>query len=109
LWISVSLAVGGSGKLPLVDADRDVSEFRGELRDFRQELGDVRQELRDFRQATAGSFNVLRADFVDLRAEFGDLREHVDRGFIEMRGKFDAAAAGQTVIVEMLERLITDQ
>ena len=56
-------------------ADRDVSEFRG--------------EIREFRQATTASFNALRQDFVDLRRDFVDLRTHVDNGFTEMRGKFD--------------------
>ncbi len=90
-------------------ADRDVSEFRN--------------ELREFRQATATSFNALREDFVDLRSDFGTLRsdfgtlrshfgvlrEDVDRGFTEMRGKFDAAAAGQRQIVDLLQTIITDQ
>ncbi|WP_083562770.1 hypothetical protein [Mycobacterium malmoense] len=76
-------------------ADRDVSEFRS--------------ELRDFRQATAASFNALRQDFVDLRQDFGDLRDHVDQGFTEMRGKFDATAAGQQQIVDLLQTIITDE
>ncbi|ORA81796.1 hypothetical protein K3U93_10520 [Mycobacterium malmoense] len=76
-------------------ADRDVSEFRG--------------EFRDFRQATAASFNALRQDFVDLRQDFGDLRDHVDQGFTEMRGKFDATAAGQQQIVDLLQTIITDE
>lgn len=76
-------------------ADRDVSEIRG--------------ELRDFRQATTTSFNALRQDFVDLRQDFVDLRQHVDSGFAEMRGKFDAAAAGQQHIVELLHTIIGDR
>ena len=90
-------------------ADRDVSEFRG--------------ELRDFRYATTTSFNSLRQDFVDLRQDFVNLRqgfasfrEHVDRrfeqvdqGFTEMRGKFDAAAAGQQQIVDLIQTVINDQ
>jgi hypothetical protein len=76
-------------------ADRDVSEFRG--------------EIRDFRHATTASFNALRQDFVDLRQDFVDLRAHVDNGFIEMRGKFDVMAAGQDQIVELLQTIITDQ
>ena len=40
-------------------------------------------EIRDFRRATTASFNALRQDFVDIRT-------HVDNGFTEMRGKFDA-------------------
>ncbi len=89
-------------------ADRDVSEFRN--------------ELREFRQPTAASFNALREDFVDLRSDFGTLRsdfgtlrsdfsalsEYVDRGFTEMRGKFDAAAARQQQIVDLLQTIITD-
>ncbi|MGV0872033.1 hypothetical protein [Mycolicibacterium sp. XJ879] len=69
-------------------ADRDVSEFRG--------------EIRNFRRATTASFNALRQDFVDLRS-------HVDNGFTEMRGKFDVMAAGQQRIVELLQTTITDQ
>src|SRR6478609_7785563 len=82
-------------------ADRDVSEFRG--------------ELRDFRYGTTASFNSLRQDFVDLRQDFVNLREHVDRrfeqvdqGFTEMRGKFDAAAAGQQQIVDLIQTVIND-
>ncbi|XTP36322.1 hypothetical protein ACORG1_08885 [Mycobacterium sp. TJFP1] len=80
-------------------ADRDVGEIRG--------------ELRDFRQATTTSFNALRQDFVDLRQgfvglrqDFVALREHVDQGFAEMRGKFDAATAGQHEIVQLLQTII---
>ena len=70
-------------------------------------------EIRDFRQATTASFNAMREDFsdfradlTDLRADLTDLREHVDRGFTEMRGKFDATAAGQQRIVDLLGTLI---
>lgn len=76
-------------------ADRDVSE--------------IRAEIRDFRQATTGSVNALRADFVDLRQDFSDLRDDVGRGFVEMRGKLDATAAGQQRIVELIESLIDQQ
>lgn len=69
-------------------ADRDVSEFRG--------------EIRDFRRATTASFNALRQDFVDLRTD-------VDNGFAEMRGKFDVMATGQHQIVDLLQTIITDQ
>ena len=83
-------------------ADRDVSEIRG--------------ELRDFRNATTASFNAMRQDFVDLRQDFADLREHVDRrfeqvdqGFMEMRGRFNAAAAGQQQIVDMLTTIVRER
>lgn len=90
-------------------ADRDVSEIRG--------------ELRDFRNATTANFNAMRQDFVDLRQDFvglrqdfADLREHVDRkfeqvdqGFMEMRGRFDAAAAGQQQIVDLLTTIMRER
>lgn len=73
-------------------ADRDVSKFRG--------------ELRDFRQAVSSSFNALREDMVDLRTEMNDRFARVDDGFAEVRGKLDAAAAGQQKIVDLLQTLI---
>jgi hypothetical protein len=76
-------------------ADRDVTEFLG--------------ELRDFRQATVASFNALREDMTDLRTEMNERFTQVDDGFIEMRGKLDTAAAGQQQIVDIMQRLIADQ
>ena len=52
-------------------ADRDVSEFRTEIRNFRAE---TRAEIRDFRNATTASFNALREDHLDLRHDVADLR-----------------------------------
>jgi chromosome segregation ATPase len=69
-------------------ADRDVEQIRG--------------EIRDFRQATTSSFNALREDLTDLRQQMND-------GFTEMRGKFDATAAGQQQIVDLLNTLIGQQ
>lgn len=81
-------------------ADRDVTAIRG--------------ELRDFRQATTASFNALRQDFVDLGSHVDQGFAQVDRGFAEvergfaeMRGKLDAAAAGQQQIVDILQTLAT--
>ncbi|ORV16653.1 hypothetical protein [Mycobacterium celatum] len=65
-------------------ADRDVTEFR--------------DELRDFRRATTASFNAVREDITVLRGHVG-----------EIHGKLDVAAAGQQHIVEIRERLIADQ
>lgn len=76
-------------------ADRDVAEIRG--------------EIRDFRQATAASFTAMRADSADLRQEMNDEFEAVDRGFIEVRGRLDATAAGQRHIVDLLTTLINQQ
>ena len=64
------------------------------------------EEIRDFRQATTSSFNAMREDVADLRTEVGDLRNYTENGFAEMRGKFDAAAASQQQIVDMLTTLI---
>lgn len=79
----------------------------------RRDVSEIRTDIRDFRRSTAASFNALRADFVDLREEFtdlredfGDLRDDVGRGFLEMRGRLDATAAGQQRIVELIESLI---
>jgi hypothetical protein len=66
-------------------ADRDVAE--------------IRAEIRDFRQATTASFNAMREDLTDLRTQ-------VNNGFIEIRGRLDATAAGQEQIVNLLNTLI---
>ena len=76
-------------------ADRDVAEIRG--------------EIRDFRQATTSSVNAMRADFTDLRREFTELQQRVDNGFAEMRGRFDATAAGQQHIVDLLTTIMNEQ
>jgi len=86
-------------------ADRDVNE--------------IRAEIRDFRQATVSSFNAVREDLHDVRQRFDAVDQRldgvdqrfdaVDRGFIEMRGKLDAAAAGQEQIVGLLNTLIEGQ
>lgn len=67
-------------------ADHDVAQIRG--------------EIRDFRQATTSSFNATREDLADLRT-------NVDNGFIEVRGKLDAAGAGKQQIVDLLNTAIT--
>lgn len=90
-------------------ADRDVTQFMG--------------ELRDFRRATTSSFNALREEmnerfahveerFARVDERFSRVEEHfgrVDDRFMEMRGKLDGAAAGQQRIVELIEQLIADQ
>ncbi len=73
-------------------ADRDVSEFGG--------------ELRDFRRATIASFNALRQDMTDMGAA---LRRDMNDGFVEMRAKFDTAAAGQQRIVQLIQTVIDAQ
>jgi chromosome segregation ATPase len=76
-------------------ADRDVTEIRG--------------EIRDFRQATTSSFNAMREDLTDLRQQMNNRFAEVDKGFAEMRGKFDATAAGLQQITTLLNTLITQR
>jgi hypothetical protein len=66
-------------------ADRDVTDMRAEIRDFREQNTRVHSAMRE---------------------DITDLRSHVDAGFIEVRGKLDAAAAGQERIVRLLNTLI---
>lgn len=67
-------------------ADRDVAEMRGEIREFRDQNTRV--------------LNAMRQDLTDLGSR-------VDAGFTEVRGRLDAAAAGQQQIVGLLNTLIT--
>lgn len=69
-------------------ADRDVAEIRTEIREFREQNTRV--------------INAMREDLTDLRT-------HVDESFMEVRGKLDAAAAGQQQVVTMLNTLIERQ
>ena len=64
-----------------------------------RDVGELGREFRAFRDQNNRLFTAMRADLTDLR-------EHVDRGFGEMRGKFDAAAAGQQQIVDILSSMI---
>lgn len=73
-------------------ADRDVEQFR--------------IEIRDFRKATMSSFNAMREDLTDLRQRVDGLEVKVDTGFTEMRGRLDATAAGMQHIADLLNTLI---
>ena len=73
-------------------ADRDVTEMGA--------------EIRDFRRATTSALTAMREDFSDLRGDFTDLRQQMGTGFTEVRGRLDAAAAGQQQIVDLLTSLL---
>ncbi len=73
-------------------ADRDVTEMRQEIREFRDQNNRV--------------LKAMREDLADLRSHVNNLSSHVDNGFAEMRGKLDAAAAGQEQIARLLSALI---
>jgi hypothetical protein len=87
-------------------ADRDVMEIRAEIRDFRTE---IRAEVGDFRHATTAGIKTLREDQLDIRRQMAAGFAKVDDNFAEMRGKFDATAAGQQQIVELLNTVISRQ
>lgn len=81
-----------------------------------ENLEALRDELRDFRRATVTTFNAMREDIVSMRQDMDSMREYMyamredmDNGFIEMRTKFDAAAAGQQQMVKLLEGLIAEE
>jgi len=44
-----------------------------------------------------------------MREDLNDLRQQMGDGFAEMRGKFDATAAGQQHIADLLTRLIDQE
>jgi hypothetical protein len=76
-------------------------------------LAEARQEIRDFREQNTRVLNAMREDLTDLRGDLAGLRSHVDdrfaqvdNGFAEVRGRLDAAAAGQEQIARMLSILI---
>jgi hypothetical protein len=85
-------------------ADRDVGALSRDLRDFR---ADSAANFKALRASTAAGFNALREDFVDLRSHVNQGFSKADRGFTEMRGRFDAMAAGQQQIVDLLQSFIT--
>ena len=75
----------------------------------------MRSEIREFREQNTRLHNATREDLSDLRSltndlqsQTNDLRSQMNDGFTEMRGKFDAAAAGQQQIVDLLNTLIAD-
>jgi hypothetical protein len=59
----------------------------------------MRAEIRGFREQNTRVLNAMREDLTDLRSR-------VDDGFTEMRGRLDAAAAGQQEIVSLLNTLM---
>jgi len=88
------------------DSAQDAAAARVLAGGVDRDMAEIRMEIRDFRRATTASFNAMRADFTDLRTQMNDRFADVDNGFIEMRGKFDATAAGQQQIVNLLTTLI---
>ncbi len=69
----------------------------------------MRRDIREFREQNTRVLNAMRQDLADLRSHVDDEFARVDDGFAEMRGKLDAAAAGQEQIAGMLSILIDRQ
>ena len=86
--------------------DRDLTEVRQEIREFREQntrvLNAMREDLADLRSQVNDGFAEMRGKFAQIDGQF----VQVDNGFAEMRGKLDAAAAGQEQIARMLSILI---
>jgi chromosome segregation ATPase len=94
-------------------ADRDVSEFRGELRDFRQAVASsfnaLREDMNDRFARVDQQFARVDQQFARVEEQFARVEEQfgrVDDGFMGIRGKLDAAAAGQQHIAKLLQHLI---
>jgi hypothetical protein len=64
-------------------------------------------EIRGFREQNARVLNAMREDLTDLRSRVDDGLAEMHSRFTEMRGKLDAAAAGQQQIVGLLNTLIS--
>jgi ABC-type transporter Mla subunit MlaD len=67
---------------------------------------EIRREGREFREQNNRVLNAMREDLSDLRSRVDSLSSRVDSGFAEVRGRLDAAAAGQEQIAGMLSILI---
>jgi chromosome segregation ATPase len=94
-------------------ADRDVAEMRREIREFREQntrvLNAMRDDLVDLRSVVDQGFARVDEKFDRVNEKFDGVNEKfdlVDGGFTEMRGRLDAAAAGQQQIADMLSILI---
>jgi predicted nucleic acid-binding Zn-ribbon protein len=108
-------------------ADRDVSEMGREIREFREQntrvLNAMREDLADLRSHVDEGFARVDERFARIDEGFARVDERfariddrfarvdegfvsVDNGFAEIRGRLDAAAAGQQQIASMLSTLI---
>jgi hypothetical protein len=82
---------------------------RGEIREFQEQNtrlhNATREDLNHLRSRVEDGFARVDGEFARVAGEFA----RVDDGFVEMRGKLDAAAAGQQQIVGLLNTLIAQQ
>jgi hypothetical protein len=71
-----------------------------------REVGEMRTEIREFREVNTRMLNALRQDMIDNSARTDERLTRIEGGFTEIRGKFDAMAAGLQQITSMLTTLI---
>jgi chromosome segregation ATPase len=90
-------------------ADRDVTEMRREIREFREQNTRLHNATREDLTDLRSQMNVLRSQMNDGFARVDERFARVDDGFAEMRGKFDATAAGLQQITDMLNTLISQE
>jgi chromosome segregation ATPase len=90
-------------------ADRDVAEIRTEIREFRDQNNRVLNAMREDMVAMREDMGTTRQDIAAMGEDLSDLRQKMSAGFIEMRGKLDATAAGLQQVTGMLTTLIDQQ
>ncbi|HEY5854434.1 MAG TPA: hypothetical protein VIW24_10375 [Aldersonia sp.] len=93
----------------IADLRAGQAEMRADIADLRTGQAEMRADITDLRTGQTemrADITDLRTGQADLRANVTDLREQMSNGFIEMRAKFDATAAGQQRIVELLGEII---
>lgn len=73
---------------------------------MRPDLAEIRLEIRDFRANNNRVLNAVCEDMADLRRHVDDGFAQVDRGFREIRGRFDAPATCQQHITDLLQSLM---
>jgi len=93
-----------------------VSELASDTRAAREDAAAARhlaaardRDIGDLAVKVDANRSAINALDEQTRERFDVLERKVDNGFIEMRGKFDATAAGQQQIVNLLNTIIGRQ
>jgi hypothetical protein len=89
--------------------DRDIADLAVKVDANRSAINALGEQTRERFDAVDRRFEVLERKVDDGFRRIDEEFRKVDAGFIEMRGKFDMAAAGQQQIVAMLNRIIEQQ
>lgn len=93
-----------------------VGQVAADAREAREDAAAARhlaaardRDLADLGVKVDANRSAINALGEQTRARFDALERKMDLGFAEMRGKFDATAAGQQQIVTLLTTLIEEQ